>query len=161
VCEGPYRGVRAAIHLASALAPASSQQATTSFLEENATTTTILRTTMNKLPPELIDAIIGHVYEEYVKNGRSHLLACSLVCRLWRPFSQSRLLHHINFRWCVGSAGDAKIRRLDQTLLNSPHLASYIRVLELPDMDSCRLSTHLGHHSRPDWIGVDKSLSPL
>jgi hypothetical protein len=117
---------------------------------------------MNRLPPELIDAIIGHVYEKYVRNGRSHLLACSLVCRLWRPFSQSHLLHHINYRRREGPQLDAEIRRLDQTLLNSPHLASYIRVLELPDMESWRLSTqHRAHRQQLDWIGIDQSLSPL
>jgi hypothetical protein len=116
---------------------------------------------MNRLPPELIDAIIGHVSEESTWNGRSHLPACSLVCRLWRPFSQSRLFHHIDCGRLVGSALDAELRRLDQTLLNSPHLASYIRVLELPVMDSRRLSNQLEHQSRPDSIGLDKSLSPL
>jgi hypothetical protein len=127
-----------------------------------ATTTAILPTTMNSLPPELIDAIIGHVYEEYIWNGHNHLLACSLVCRLWRPFSQSYLFHCISYLGMAGPRLATEIRRLDQALLNSPHLASYIRVLELPDMSSCRISTHIPADRR--WqpcSGIDQSLSPL
>jgi hypothetical protein len=87
---------------------------------------------MNSLVLELVEAIIGHVGES--SADRSHLLACSLVCRLWFPLSQSRLLYHIKFRkWPIGEL-NAEIQALDQVLLKWPHLASYIRVLELPNM---------------------------
>ncbi|KAF8511979.1 hypothetical protein JB92DRAFT_3117551 [Gautieria morchelliformis] len=103
----------------------------------------ILRTTMNSLPFELIEKIIGHVDDEKHYISRSHLLACSLVCRLWLPSSQRRLFHHITFgTWET----DADVQRLDQVLLNSPHLASYIQVLELPLWS---------------WQYSDEPLSPL
>jgi hypothetical protein len=39
----------------------------------------------------------------------------------------------------------ARIQRLEQVLLNSPHLTSYIRVVELPDLSSnfytCEITT--------------------
>jgi hypothetical protein len=51
---------------------------------------------MNSLALELIDEVIGHV-DKKDKISRSHLLSCSLVCRLWLTSSQHRLFHHIKF----------------------------------------------------------------
>ncbi|KAF8481426.1 hypothetical protein JB92DRAFT_3132829 [Gautieria morchelliformis] len=98
---------------------------------------------MNSLALELIDEIIGHVDE---KDDISHfrLLACSLVCRFWLPSSQRRLFHHINLkhRPVQLEKRHAQIQRLDQVLLNSPHLISYIRVLELPDLSCSAVSAY-------------------
>ncbi|KAF8497005.1 hypothetical protein JB92DRAFT_2988070 [Gautieria morchelliformis] len=111
---------------------------------------------MNSLAIELIDDIIGHVDEDYII--RSHMHSCSLVCRLWLPSSQHRLFHHIKLRHV--SKLDAKIQRLDQVLLNSPHLASYIRVLELPDSVNYGDPMYQGQR-HPSWIAIEKRLSSL
>jgi hypothetical protein len=124
----------------------------------NVTTISIRRITISSLAVELIDAIIGHV-DQKDDMSRSHLLTCSLVCRFWLPSSQRRLFHHIKFeQWWVDRL-PAQITRLDQVLLNSPHLASYIRVLEIPEMPRCQLSLH--RYQRPGSIAIDKLLSPL
>jgi hypothetical protein len=115
---------------------------------------------MNGLAPELIDDIIGHVDEKGDMSSRSQLLTCSLVCRLWLPSSQRRLFHHIKFRQRLVRQLHADIQRLDQVLLNSPHLANYIRVLELPDMSRYLPST-FSEPLIPGWIALDKLLSPL
>ncbi|KAF8510440.1 hypothetical protein JB92DRAFT_439563 [Gautieria morchelliformis] len=109
---------------------------------------------MDILALELIDEIIGHVDE---KDGlrRFDLRTCSLVCRFWVPSSQRRLFHRIEFkhpRWEYREL-HAEIRRLDQVLLNSSHLANYIQVLKLPDMSCVSRFT--------DVQGVDVPLSPL
>ncbi|KAF8510327.1 hypothetical protein JB92DRAFT_3144427 [Gautieria morchelliformis] len=122
-------------------------------------TTPILRTTMNnRLPRELIDEIMGHVDKE---DGISHydLWACSLVCRFWLPSSQRRLFHRIYLRPRFPTLY-AQIQRLDQVLLNSPHLISYIRTMELHDLSSCGCST-CDDPGCPRSILMWKSLSPL
>ncbi|KAF8513359.1 hypothetical protein JB92DRAFT_2923972 [Gautieria morchelliformis] len=111
---------------------------------------------MNSLAIELIDDIIGHVNEDY--RIRSHMHSCSLVCRIWLPSSQRRLFHHIRLPRL--SKLEAKIQRLDQVLLYSPHLASYIRVLELPDLEN--YGDPMYHEHRPPaWNAIDKRLSSL
>ncbi|KAF8479950.1 hypothetical protein JB92DRAFT_3042054 [Gautieria morchelliformis] len=121
----------------------------------------ILRTTMDSLALELLEEIIGHV-DEKDDISHFHLLACSLVCRFWLPSSQRRLFRHINLkrRPLQLAKLHAQIQRLDQVLLNSPHLTSYILVLELPDLSSCELSTY-DHPGSPSWIAIDNPLPPL
>ncbi|KAF8517120.1 hypothetical protein JB92DRAFT_2907394, partial [Gautieria morchelliformis] len=103
----------------------------------NANTTAILRTAMNSLPFELIDEILGHVDDGKHYISLSHLLACSLVCSLWLPSSQRRLFHHITFpTW----GAHAEVQRLDQVLLDSPHLASYIQVLIFTHVQKLKIS---------------------
>jgi hypothetical protein len=128
---------------------------------------------MNSLAIELIDAIIGHVDEkdndekdndekdndEKDNISRSDLLNCSLVCRFWLPSSQRRLFHHIDLRGPGRRDPQlhGKIQRLDQVLLNSPHLASYTRALELPDM----MSYGYFESDLPGWAMIDKPLCQL
>jgi hypothetical protein len=118
---------------------------------------------MNSLAIELIDAIIGHVDEkdndEKDNISPSDLLSCSLVCRFWLPSSQRCLFHHIKLRHraCEDSQLCGKIQRLDQILLHSPHLASYIRVLELPDMSAYEYV----RSDIPSWCVTHKPLSQL
>jgi hypothetical protein len=109
---------------------------------------------MNSLAIELIDAIIGHVDDNI---SRSDLRTCSLVCRFWLPSSQRRLFHHIYLKRTWGDSQLGKIQRLDQVLLNSPHLANYTRALELPDL------TSYGYFESdlPDRAMIDKPLSQL
>ncbi|KAF8495053.1 hypothetical protein JB92DRAFT_1121512 [Gautieria morchelliformis] len=117
---------------------------------------------MDSLALELIDEILGHVD---VKDNISHfhLLACSLVCRFWLHSSQRRLFHHINLkpRLMQRVQRHAQIQRLDQVLLNSPHLISYILVLELPNLSRDEISTYRDHPDSPGWIAIDKLLPPL
>ncbi|KAF8481462.1 hypothetical protein JB92DRAFT_3038006 [Gautieria morchelliformis] len=109
---------------------------------------------MDSLALELIDEIIGHVDE---KDGlsRFHLRTCSLVCRFWVPPSQRRLFHRIKLRHPLLTFRPrrAQIQQLDQVLLNSPHLANYIRVLRLPTMSDV---SPFG-----DATGLDEPLPPL
>ncbi|KAF8507494.1 hypothetical protein JB92DRAFT_695966 [Gautieria morchelliformis] len=112
---------------------------------------------MNNLPLELVEAIIGHV-DEKDDISRSHLLSCSLVCRFWVPSSQRLLFHHIKFgphAW-RGCEQHPRVQRLDDVLRNSPHLTSYVRVLDLPDLSSEQLSACNKHR-----IAIDKLLSSL
>ncbi|KAF8472894.1 hypothetical protein JB92DRAFT_1915817 [Gautieria morchelliformis] len=113
---------------------------------------------MNSLALELVDEIIGHV-DEKDDISHFHLRACSLVCRFWLPSSQRRLFHHINLmpRRVQLKKQHAQIQRLDQVLLHSPHLTSYIRVLELPDL-SCELYSY--SHLAP-LTAIDEPLAPL
>ncbi|KAF8507988.1 hypothetical protein JB92DRAFT_653371 [Gautieria morchelliformis] len=136
-------------------------QAHVSSPDVNVTTTAILRTTMNNsLPRELIDKIMDHVDK---KDGisRFHLRACSLVCRFWLPSSQRRLFHHINLlpRPVRLAKLYAQIQRLDQVLLNSPHLISHILVLEL-FLSNSEHSIY-DHPGSPSWIAIDNPLTPL
>ncbi|KAF8479948.1 hypothetical protein JB92DRAFT_3133299 [Gautieria morchelliformis] len=119
---------------------------------------------MDSLALELLDEIIGHV-DEKDDISRFHLLACSLVCRSWLPSSQRRLFHHINLMSTPVQPAmlRAHIQRLNQLLLNSPHLIRYIRVLELPDL-SLPFSAYTHPHPHPctpGWIAIDYTLSPL
>ncbi|KAF8481454.1 hypothetical protein JB92DRAFT_3037946 [Gautieria morchelliformis] len=92
---------------------------------------------MDSLALELIDEIIGHIDE---KHGfrRFDLRTCSLVCRFWVPSSQRRLFHRIEFKDPLLQDRElrAQIQRLDEVILNSPHLANYIRELWLPNMSN-------------------------
>ncbi|KAF8507986.1 hypothetical protein JB92DRAFT_653343 [Gautieria morchelliformis] len=106
---------------------------------------------------------LGHV-DEKDNISHFHLRACSLVCRFWLPSSQRRLFHHVNLNPPSESVLLAKlhaqIRRLDQVLLNSPHLTNYIIVLELP----CRSSSDLPRYplpGSPGWTVIEKPLSRL
>ncbi|KAF8493601.1 hypothetical protein JB92DRAFT_2998302 [Gautieria morchelliformis] len=120
-----------------------------------------MRITMNNLPRELVDDIIGHVDEDDISHFR--LLACSLVCRFWLPSIQRRLFHHVNLtqpRLVELAKRHAQIQRLDQVLLNSPHLISYIRVLELPDLSISGLSIY-HYPGSPGWTAIDKPLPAL
>ncbi|KAF8509401.1 hypothetical protein JB92DRAFT_3144730 [Gautieria morchelliformis] len=116
---------------------------------------------MDRLALELIDDIIGHVDDDDVSG--SDLLACSQVCRFWLPSSQRRLFHHIEFRSFIIHEIHAQLQRLDHVLLNSPHLASYIRVLDLPDMSCYLLAACCEARGLPfpGRIAIDKPLSSL
>ncbi|KAF8506233.1 hypothetical protein JB92DRAFT_736820 [Gautieria morchelliformis] len=117
---------------------------------------------MNSLALELIDDIISHVDEKDDIRGRSHLRACSLVCRLWLPLSQRRLFHHIEFVLGLWEGRElySQVQRLDWVLLKSPHLAGYIRVLELPDLSNNGLTAYY-QEQRAVWIAIDEPLSSL
>ncbi|KAF8472891.1 hypothetical protein JB92DRAFT_1915609 [Gautieria morchelliformis] len=122
---------------------------------------------MNSLSRELIDIIIDHVDEDDI--GHSRLRDCSLVCRFWLPSIQRRLFHHINLSSRLTTRSrprledrakrHAQIQRLDQVLLNSPHLISYIRVLELPALSGSALSAYPDASSPVRWTKIYKPLS--
>ncbi|KAF8512384.1 hypothetical protein JB92DRAFT_2928270 [Gautieria morchelliformis] len=75
----------------------------------------------SRLPQELIDAITDDLHEDY-----DALLACSLVCRSWLPSSQRLLFRAVTF-----VLEEDRCNKLAQALLDSPHLANYIRELEV------------------------------
>ncbi|KAF8519200.1 hypothetical protein JB92DRAFT_3141832 [Gautieria morchelliformis] len=76
-----------------------------------------------RLPQEMVDTILDNLHED---DGRKALLACSQVCHAWLPSSQRNLFRRITF----GVDGGHN-HQLCQALLSSPHLAKYIRELEV------------------------------
>ncbi|KAF8519199.1 hypothetical protein JB92DRAFT_3141831 [Gautieria morchelliformis] len=76
-----------------------------------------------RLPQEMVDAVLDNIRGD---DGRKALLACSQVCHAWLPSSQRNLFRQISF----GVDGGHN-KRLCQALLSSPHLAKYIRELEV------------------------------
>ncbi|KAF8523818.1 hypothetical protein JB92DRAFT_2882938 [Gautieria morchelliformis] len=120
---------------------------------------------MNSLPFELVDEIIGHVDEQEDRPSRPDLAACSLVCSLWLPSSQRRLFHRITFHeWGSGQITlHADVHHLDQILLNSPHITSYIRVLDLTSLATYGPYEYdeYGEPTPPDMIAIEKQLSSL
>jgi hypothetical protein len=107
-----------------------------------------------RLPPELIYAIIDGIGCRD-QHAIDTLRTCSLVCRSWLPLCQRLLFHTIEFasRWyCRGCiAALPRTGRLDQALLDSPHLAEYIRTLKLWDL-RCRTC------KRMSWMTTDETL---
>ncbi|KAF8495348.1 hypothetical protein JB92DRAFT_3143895 [Gautieria morchelliformis] len=79
----------------------------------------------SRLPQELIDAVTDNLHEDH-----GALLACSLVCRSWLPSSQRHLFWRVTF-----ALDKDRCEQLAQGLLNSPHLANYIRELEIRKLD--------------------------
>ncbi|KAF8524220.1 hypothetical protein JB92DRAFT_3109629 [Gautieria morchelliformis] len=72
------------------------------------------------------------------------------------------LFHHIEFvrgLW-EGRELYSQMQRLDRVLLKSPYLASYIRVLELPDMSTDRFSTYY-RRGQTVALAIDEPLSSL
>ncbi|KAJ3548549.1 hypothetical protein NM688_g5283 [Phlebia brevispora] len=49
----------------------------------------------SQFPPELVDAILSKVDTKNKSRGKKTFAACSLVCRLWRPFAQEHLFRTI------------------------------------------------------------------
>ncbi|KAF8512171.1 hypothetical protein JB92DRAFT_3117341 [Gautieria morchelliformis] len=76
-----------------------------------------------RLPQEMVDAVLDNLRGD---DGRIALLACSHVCHAWLPSSQRNLFRRISF----GVDGGHN-KRLCQALQSSPHLAKYIRELEV------------------------------
>jgi hypothetical protein len=99
-----------------------------------------------RLPQELICAIIDSLLTPWCElDGERRpfdhaaLRTCSLVCHAWVPACQRRLFHSISIipRRCCGEANrpvaSSYSTRLGRLLHTSPHLAGYIRDLELWD----------------------------
>ncbi|KAJ6594252.1 hypothetical protein B0H19DRAFT_1094643 [Mycena capillaripes] len=91
-------------------------------------------------------------------DDRDTLLSCSLVSRSWVQSSQSHLFHNICLRfrifWQLKYPGVTGIlsHRLDKILVDSPHLAHYIRTLEVVN-DNLSLA--------PSWVSSEPSLPRL
>ncbi|KAF8519460.1 hypothetical protein JB92DRAFT_2004332 [Gautieria morchelliformis] len=75
----------------------------------------------SRLPQELINAVTDNLRKDH-----GALLACSLVCRSWLPSSQRHLFRRVTF-----ALDEDGCVQLAQVLLDSPHLANYIRELEV------------------------------
>jgi hypothetical protein len=111
-----------------------------------------------RLPQELICAIIDTFqspsgYDDWLVPDVPTLRTCSLVCRSWLPLCQCPLFHTVIFTTtCCGTCATAlsHSRRLDQILLNSLHLAGYIRELRLWDMPCTT--------SEKRWMATDETL---
>jgi hypothetical protein len=76
-----------------------------------------------RIPPEMVDAVIDNLNTD---GDRKALRACAQVCHAWLPLSQRHLFRRIKF-----GEGAARSTRLGQVMLSSPHLAKYVRRLEV------------------------------
>lgn len=72
------------------------------------------------IPLSLTDSIIAHL-----RSDRPSLMACSLTCRAWTCPAQAYLFHHLQ----ITSSAHAKA--FDRLLESSPHLALYVRFLDI------------------------------
>jgi hypothetical protein len=125
-----------------------------------------LRTSMTRVPQELICAIVDsfHTPDEYLHpDARDALRICSLVCRSWLPVCQRRLFHTIvcTAQSCCRTCPAALSPH--QALLDSPHLAGYIRELKLWDTTCmfCGKSWMTTHSSLPLVLRNLKNLQNL
>jgi hypothetical protein len=113
--------------------------------------------TQCRLPQELISAVIDSFQSPNEYRDLQALRTCSLVCRSWLPLCQRLLFHTIQFvtRSCCRRCRTAfpHTRRLDQALLDSPHLAGYIRELELSNAGCWNC------HRR--WMATDETLPSM
>jgi hypothetical protein len=115
-----------------------------------------------RLTQEIISAILDsfRVWNAmgcHNQHAINTLRTCSLVCRSWLPLCQRPLFHTIELatRTCCGGclAVLSHSRRLNQLLLDSPHLAGYIRDLRLQDI-RCRTC-------KTRWMATDETLPSM
>ena len=84
---------------------------------------------MESLAQELIDAIIEEVYlsSQFARSMPLNLRATSLVCRSWLPTSQRLLFQSVD----LTHLQPRNLQQLYGALLESPHLADYIKRLSV------------------------------
>ncbi|KAK0209305.1 hypothetical protein DFS33DRAFT_1380790 [Desarmillaria ectypa] len=80
------------------------------------------------IPHEIIDF---HIISK-LSQDRAALRACALVCRAWRVPAQNRLFFHVELG-CPLDSDKTNCDNFRRVLTYSPHLASYVRVLDLAD----------------------------
>ncbi|TFK67261.1 hypothetical protein BDN72DRAFT_961117 [Pluteus cervinus] len=85
----------------------------------------------SQLPDDLIDLIINNL------SYKRDFLSCSLVNRSWFPHAQSRLFmafhcsHHVTNSCPTPSSCTNKIKKLEEIVRKSPHIAHYVRTLRI------------------------------
>jgi len=112
------------------------------------------------LPPELYSEIINHLW-----NSKTALLACSIAARSFTVAAQKQLFSHIVLRgpkkpvaiWDIGGSAE----NFKQLLENSPHIATYVRYLEI--FDTPRIYGALDTigtepTSKEEWLSKDTCL---
>ena len=112
------------------------------------------------LPPELYSEIINHLW-----NSKTALLACSIAARSFTVAAQKQLFSHIVLRgpkkpiaiWDIGGSAE----NFKQLLENSPHIATYVRYLEI--FDTPRLYGALDtigteQTTEEEWLSKDTCL---
>ena len=105
-----------------------------------------------QLPQELIDIVF-----ESTDDDEWTLRSCSLVCSSWLHSSRRHLFRRIvllppSCQYNSGSRPPLYGQRLHNLLDRSPHIATYIRELQLYEGWSIR---------RQAWIGSDQSIPPV
>ncbi|KAF7980674.1 hypothetical protein HWV62_37103 [Athelia sp. TMB] len=73
-----------------------------------------------KIPHELTDSIIGHL-----RDDLAAITACSLTCSAWTPPAQAYLFHDLHL------LSFPRAKTFHTLLESSPHLALYVRTLEI------------------------------
>lgn len=112
-----------------------------------------------RLPQELIDHIIDHLYDDPLA-----LKNCARVCHAWLPTSRVHLFSKICLKATSPHNGPAvpqqRCKRLHAVLIRSPEIIPNIRELEI-----CEGSPH--HHHYPDvqssttWVATERTLTAL
>ncbi|KAK0450546.1 uncharacterized protein EV420DRAFT_739329 [Desarmillaria tabescens] len=94
------------------------------------------------IPQEIIDF---HIISK-LSQDLPALRACALVCRAWRIPAQNRLFFHVELG-CPLDSDKSNCDDFRRVLVYSPHLASYVRVLDLADgMGSRKWMTRSKQH---------------
>ncbi|KAF9526870.1 hypothetical protein CPB83DRAFT_857133 [Crepidotus variabilis] len=112
-----------------------------------------------RLPQELTDHIIDHLYDD-----SASLRSCALVCHSWLPPSRYHLFAKVSLKATSAQAEPSylveRCKRLHRTLVESPEIICNIRELEI-----CEGSPL--HHPHPDvqgsttWVTTERSLTGL
>ncbi|KDQ51280.1 hypothetical protein JAAARDRAFT_62671 [Jaapia argillacea MUCL 33604] len=82
---------------------------------------------INSLPLELVERIIDHVARDGILVS---LCSCALTCRAWRFRAEYYLFHTITI-----NEKTIQTRRLESIFRHSPHLANFVRRLEVHTWD--------------------------
>ncbi|KAK0479534.1 hypothetical protein IW261DRAFT_1477927 [Armillaria novae-zelandiae] len=80
------------------------------------------------IPQEVIDF---HIIRRLARDHTA-LQACALVCRAWRVPAQNHLFFHVKLG-CPPDSNKTNCDNFRRVLASSPHLASYVRILDLAD----------------------------
>lgn len=123
------------------------------------------------VPQELADQVI-----DLLHDSPESLRYCSLVCRSWLPSSRLHLHRSLSLDAPdVADEAESKFLKSCQFLVESPHLAPYVRELTLTGNECCGLSkaeVFLGvinlltkvrtiKLARVDWVECGAELAPL
>ncbi|KAG6902510.1 hypothetical protein C0995_015702 [Termitomyces sp. Mi166 len=114
-------------------------------------------TPIPRLPQELVDHIIDHLYDDFTT-----LNSCSLVCHAWRPTSLLHIFSKLSLKVISTVSPSELCRRLYRLLSSSPSVCSYIRELDV--LEGSQLGTQVAPHvvltgsQSVIWVTTDRTL---
>ncbi|KAH0589701.1 hypothetical protein H2248_005423 [Termitomyces sp. 'cryptogamus'] len=92
-----------------------------------------------RLPQELVDHIIDHLYDDFTT-----LNSCSLVSHAWRPTSLFHIFSKLSLKVTPVISPSELCQRLYRLLSSSPSIRSYIRELDV--LEGSQLGTQVAPH---------------